>query len=546
MTDDFHLFGDPDDGDRRIDPDIALVSAYLARELSPMQVLALEERLVTDRAFRAAMQPLLDAWATPLPSLEAGEVGEAHTLSDLERERSWRRYVAESQPARPLTVVPPRRSSMKRAAAVAALIVVPMASFAQVVVHAAGNPNARGHAFAKRIVAPFTGAIRIQRSEGERRRTTQLPPGTSGAREVDTGALLPVPTAPVFELESDEAAAKRQASMLAGAVTPVTRGATLGAQAQRHEPDRARIADLARLYQPDVIAGDTTASYIVMIVDAANNYLWSTPGSGNLTIEVFGDTRTPAERSEYNRMHHAEFWGNEPAAVAGGYAIGVDDSVRSAVVATGTGIGARSASGRAGTAVARRDSAPMRGAATGAVSGRTLPARDSVAGSGVGYTVDSGSPRIVYTSPRRAGASLTADSARIFGSSTYEMVIGAATGAVAGMSASGGGRVSRASATAARGSGLGGNGAEGASPIFAFDRDSGTYRAGWYGTPNRSVPNQAAGLTAPGNGESGIEGLASTSVASAETYYFPAGELAPGPLKIMVVHLAPGTVWSPR
>src|SRR5688500_14183266 len=132
MTDDFHLFGDPGDGDRPIDPDLALVSAYLARELSPMQVLALEERLATDAAFRAAVQPLLDAWAAPVASLAGGASRTSTALSEQEREAGWRRFVAaEAAPVGSIRQVSPRRTSMKRAAAVIALVVVPMASFAQ-------------------------------------------------------------------------------------------------------------------------------------------------------------------------------------------------------------------------------------------------------------------------------------------------------------------------------------------------------------------------------------------------------------------------------
>src|SRR3712207_4351549 len=156
MTDDFHLFCDPGDGDRPIDPDLALVSAYLARELSPMQVLALEERLATDAAFRASVQPLLDAWAAPVASLEGGAARRAWALSDVEREAGWRRLRREMPHTATAQEVPVthRRIRMKRAAAVAALVVVPMASFAQAVIHAANNSDARGHAIARRIVAP--------------------------------------------------------------------------------------------------------------------------------------------------------------------------------------------------------------------------------------------------------------------------------------------------------------------------------------------------------------------------------------------------------
>jgi hypothetical protein len=40
--------------------------------------------------------------------------------------------------------------------------------------------------------------------------------------------------------------------------------------------------------------------------------------------------------------------------------------------------------------------------------------------------------------------------------------------------------------------------------------------------------------------------LASTSVSYTDTYTFAAGELSPRPLRIIVVHLTPGTVWKGR
>ena len=58
--------------------------------------------------------------------------------------------------------------------------------------------------------------------------------------------------------------------------------------------------------------------------------------------------------------------------------------------------------------------------------------------------------------------------------------------------------------------------------------------------------NQGYGLQESGGGQSGIQGLLSSSVSLAESYVFPAGELAPRALRIMVVHLTPGTVWQGR
>jgi hypothetical protein len=56
----------------------------------------------------------------------------------------------------------------------------------------------------------------------------------------------------------------------------------------------------------------------------------------------------------------------------------------------------------------------------------------------------------------------------------------------------------------------------------------------------------AAGLHEPTPGQSGIQDLPSTSVSAADIYRFPAGDLAPGALQVMVVHLTPGTIWKGR
>ena len=534
MTDDFHLFGDPDDGDRPIDPDLALMSAYIARELSPMQVLALEERLTTDASFRAAMQPLLDAWAAPVPSLDGGRSLRDPTLSEVEREATWRRFQRETSPVSAVRQVPQRRTTMKRAAAVIALVVVPMVSFAQVVRHAANNPDARGHAIAKRIVAPFARGGAAATSASQLGGRTDVSPNAPRAREVDAGSLLPVITIPVFVLESEQTPEKGQSPVLGALPAPVSPRALGMTTAQRREPNRARIAELAREHQPLVVNGDSAATYVVMVLDAADGYLWSTAGSGNLTIEVFGDTRTPTERREYNRQHYAEFWGSEPPpAVARGYAIGAARSVRIGTVAVAPGDRVRGGGGDRGAApVAQRDSSSTSRDISGAVMSRMR--RDSV----LRVRIDTiERPGGVVGRAAGVGTGAGGDSTRVVLRSGQPVAIGS------GIGRGGGGGVAR---RAERGSGLGGGGAEGTSPMLAFDKDDGTYRSGWYGTPNSAPPNQAEGLTAPGNGESGIAGLPSTSVSSAETYYFPSGELAPRALKIMVVHLTPGAVWNPR
>jgi anti-sigma-K factor RskA len=68
MKNDFVLFEDADGGgpDPSLDPDVALIAAYLAGELTVVQMAAIEERLSTDQAFRDKTQPILDAWLLPM------------------------------------------------------------------------------------------------------------------------------------------------------------------------------------------------------------------------------------------------------------------------------------------------------------------------------------------------------------------------------------------------------------------------------------------------------------------------------------------------
>src|SRR5262245_57324162 len=90
MTDDFQLFQDQGGGDP-VDADIALITAYLARELSLVQIVAVEDRLANDKAFREKVRPILEAWALPA-SVEAVHGG-ARPLAHDEVEAGWKRYV---------------------------------------------------------------------------------------------------------------------------------------------------------------------------------------------------------------------------------------------------------------------------------------------------------------------------------------------------------------------------------------------------------------------------------------------------------------------
>jgi hypothetical protein len=105
------------------------------------------------------------------------------------------------------------------------------------------------------------------------------------------------------------------------------------------------------------------------------------------------------------------------------------------------------------------------------------------------------------------------------------------------------------SATAGARGGGGGRGVV-AYPTYSISLDSGSYVAGFTArTAVGGVPvpfNTANGLQEPGRGESGIQGLKASSLTMAESYFFNGGQLAPTPLRILVVHLAPGTNWRGR
>ena len=470
MTDDFQLFADPDDGDSPIDPDVALVSAYLARELSPMQVLALEERLATDAGFRASMQPLIDLWAAPVASLEGGAAHHIPPLSGRERTESWQRFLEEQSQVGSEGQHTHRRVSMKRIAAVIGLAVLPMVSFAQVVVHAANNADAPGHTIARRIVAPFVDEAQTPKPRAEPRRPK---PRTEAARPAPE-ANVPTPAAAPLPVVID----------VLSALSP----------AQRPEPDRARIAELARQHQPAAVRGDSTLEYVVMVLDAADRYLWSTAGSGNFSIEVGGDSRTPQERSAYNREHRAEFRG----AAGGGGRGGSEVRVISPSAATDTlsrefvlvpGIIARRLGRPDSSFVLRIDTAVLARQPGGRGRGAGVGASDSLAANVRLRMVEFGQSSRVAGGGRGGSRGVASDSAGASAPPT-------------------------------------------------------TYRSGW--STQSPLLNEAAGLNEPADGQSGITGLASASVASADMYVYPAGELAPRLLRIMVVHLVPGATWTGR
>jgi TonB-dependent SusC/RagA subfamily outer membrane receptor len=476
MSNDFHLFPDPAGDAGAIDPDIAIASAYLARELSPMQVLAIESRLATDSAFRAAMQPLLDAWSTVVPSLEGGAATRVPDATAGEIDAGWQRYTT----GRDATRIPPlprqpapkrvhaitaRRKSMTRIAAAVALIVVPTFALAEVAVYAANNPGTPGHAFAQSIVPRS-----LQKAVVLPKQDTIIATQTEGP----VARALTLARGQIQRADSIDAA-------IAIALLP-----------EAAKPDRARIAALAREHHAAFVRGDTAMDYIVMVVDAADKFVWSTVGIGNATIEVAGDMRTSVEREAYNREFAAE------------------------LASANTSVSLRS------TVSPFKNNAPL---------------------------------IIVDGVPTQKGPSDTSLLAGLDVKS-IQIIRGAAAAAAYGSRAAGGVILISSKRGQAAGNRAGGLGADTslaravARPaVSAADSAStGSYIVGSrIQRDGQAMPaNLATGLQAAGNGQSGIQSLPAASVSSVDLYTFGPRELAPQTAHILVVHLTPGSTWKGR
>ena len=511
MTDDFHLFGDPSDGHDAIDPDIALVTAYLARELSPMQVLALEERLATDAEFRAEMQPLIDAWAAPVPALAHGLARTESPLSALERAESWRRFQSEGMPAapsepivlavRPVTTI--RRISMKRVALLTAAVALPMVSFAQVVVYTANHAGLPGHVIARRVVSAFTHKAAVP----DRRDATANPRIDHASSDLTDGRVpRPLSAAKMASPESAKALESPPA-----AATPALPSATPSAPKKSSVPDRALIAQLTRQHQPELVRGDTAAEYVVMVLDAADGYVWSTIGTGNLGIAVGADSRTPRERALFTVDYRDEFWGDSASWQTG----------RGRGMGGGFGAGAPGR-GRGMASPVELDSTSRLGRGARGFGGRGSILSDSVS-----LVAGRGGRGAVLTTRIVRGDTIW--NLRYDSMVVYTDVRGGlgprAIGTDSGLRASGFGR------------------ARGVLIPQVVANSSGGYRAGWVGNAAGANGNRALGLEAPAAERSGIQGLGPMFVESADTYFFAPRELASSGLRVMVVHLTPNATW---
>jgi hypothetical protein len=488
MTDDFQLFQDSGGADA-IDADIALITAYLARELSPVQIVAVEDRLTNDPAFRKKVNPILQAWVLPT-ALAAVHAGQG-PLSRDEVETGWTRYVGEHAELDahegPRLVVEGaqrkrRKISMTRIAAGIAAITLPVFALAQVVVYVSKHEDAPGHTVAKQMVAPFV----------------EPPPAVAPPVQVKKAPPTPVDVPVGRQLEKGRAAVQRTAPVAVPVVE--TPRPTPAASVSAGNPDRLKIAAIANKHFPEVVRGDTAANYAVIVLNASDDYVWSTYGVGSVQLVIGGDKRTPGERSEFNRANALELVGAARAAGGGG------------------GVG-----GSAGGASFRRDTA----VAVAAYGGRGRGAADTT----VALNFDSSQLRSRDTLRNVLARVDTALAGRV----------GGGGGAGAGVARGGGGAVASARVGGVGGSAGGGRGG-------AFSIDSGSY---YFGAATRTADGQsplnaAPGLQEAGKGESGIQGLKASDLTQGDMYLFAPGQLAPQLLRILVVYLAPGVNWKGR
>ncbi|MEP6834847.1 MAG: hypothetical protein ABJB74_15745, partial [Gemmatimonas sp.] len=158
-----------------------------------------------------------------------------------------------------------------------------------------------------------------------------LPNGTTTIPSRPAFAILPIKNAlsaigctQSVEHAVAAATSPKSASLPSTVVPPIAEPAAIdqvSTPTLSENPNRALIALLARQHQPAVVRGDTISQYIVMVLDAAQNYLWSTHGNGGVAVDAGGDLRTPVERAEYNRVYAAELQGtSRPISIRYSYA----------------------------------------------------------------------------------------------------------------------------------------------------------------------------------------------------------------------------------
>jgi hypothetical protein len=227
MRDDFALFNDDHGDGSPDDADLGLITAYLARELTPAQISAVHDRLDSDATFRERVRPIIEAWVMPA-SFRAGV---SRRVGWLGRTRALAGFGS--------TTGASRTRSLLRIAAVILAIIVPIVTVAQAARYIMRRPTPAGGAGGNGSQAPSATAEQATPPRG-----TPLSNVNDGPME--SRALRIPASAPVSQ--------PAQARPLGPVVAKSTM--TLGAA-----------AELVSLSDGRVVVGDPTRR-LVFILDA--------------------------------------------------------------------------------------------------------------------------------------------------------------------------------------------------------------------------------------------------------------------------------------
>ena len=108
MNDDYRMFDEVSDDGDPVEPDTALITAYLAHELPPMQEVAVQRRIANDPSFARLFESISEAWASPISMPSFGvSVADASPIIPPTREeldRGWQRFVDSSPASLPIAV----------------------------------------------------------------------------------------------------------------------------------------------------------------------------------------------------------------------------------------------------------------------------------------------------------------------------------------------------------------------------------------------------------------------------------------------------------
>jgi hypothetical protein len=225
-----------------VDPDIGLIAAYLSRELTPIQIVAVQDRLASDAAFRGKAAPIMKAWLRPgsFSSAERGGIPVVAEPIALAVEQSH----------------PHRRVTVQRIAALIALVVLPVLTFAQLALYRARHSAAPGPAGAQAIGSPLI---------------------------EDRPVVVAQPSQPPTIVEGPLGRTPHLLErMPASAGADSANSGTGGARSS----DKAAIAALVREQQPAVVRGEAVADYVVLALNASGQPVWSTHGRGGLMVQV--------------------------------------------------------------------------------------------------------------------------------------------------------------------------------------------------------------------------------------------------------------------